>query len=382
MQTGFEQPGFLFTIIMFVLMIGPLVFVHEMGHYLMGRLFGTKVDSFSIGFGKQVAGWTDRRGTVWALGWLPLGGYVKFAGDANAAGAGSEGLDHIPATERDQYFAFKPLWQRALIVLAGPMINFLFAILIFAGFAFTMGHSTVPPVVGGVVEESAAAEAGLLPDDRIVEIDGRSISEWETLVQEVRMNPGVPMDLVVQRVGRPVDVVLTPKVVEMVDRFGNRGKVGQLGVYSATTPEVREVGLFESVQIGTMQTVRTVRSMFDLIGHLIMGERSVTELGGPLKIGQMSGQIGSLGPEAFISFMALISINLGFINLLPIPMLDGGHLALYAAEGIRGGKPLPERAQQWAFMGGFALVVSFMVVVTFNDLASFGLWRHALSLIG
>ncbi|MBV7256579.1 RIP metalloprotease RseP [Pacificimonas sp. WHA3] len=382
MPTTFEQPSFLFTVLMFILMIGPLVFVHEMGHYLVGRLFRTKVDSFSIGFGPQIAGWRDRRGTVWRLSALPLGGYVKFAGDANAAGAGSEGLSDIPLAERGDYFAFKPLWQRALIVLAGPAINFLFAILIFAGFAFTMGQITMPPIVGQVQEGSAADAAGFEVGDRITSIDGREINEWPILVQEVRMNPGVPMTVSLVRDGMPREVTLTPKIIEMEDRFGNRGRIGQLGVANADAPEVRQVGLIESVGIGISETARTVRSMVDLLSQLIRGQRSIEELGGPLKIGQMSGQVGTLGAAAFVSFMALISINLGFINLLPIPMLDGGHLALYAAEAARGGKPLPERAQQWAFMGGFALVISFMLVVTFNDLASFGVWRHALELLG
>ncbi len=382
MATSFEQPGFLFTVAMFILMIGPLVFVHEMGHYLVGRLFGTKVESFSIGFGQQVAGWTDRRGTVWRLSLLPLGGYVKFAGDANAAGAGSDGLDDIPDAERHHYFAFKPLWQRALIVLAGPVINFLFAILIFAGFFFTMGQPVMPPVVDQVLENSAAQEAGLRPGDEIVEVDGLRVEQFEDLSQQVVINPGKPMRISLLRNGEPLTTIVTPKIIETTDRFGNRGRVGQLGVVSSGGFERHEVGFFRSLVLGTEQTGKAVRQMIAVLKQLILGERSIKELGGPLKIGQLSGQVGSEGAPSFIWFMAFISINLGFINLLPIPMLDGGHLALYAAEAVRGGKPVPEKAQQWAFMGGFALVASFMLVVTFNDLASFGLWGHVRGLFG
>ena len=376
------QPGFLFTIAMFALMIGPLVFVHEMGHYLVGRLFGTKVDSFSIGFGGRVAGWTDRRGTVWQLGWLPLGGYVKFAGDANAAGAGSEGLDDVPAAERRHYFAFKPVWQRALIVLAGPAINFLFAILIFAGFFLAFGENRVPPVIDQVVEGSAAAEAGLQGGDRITAIDGRGIASWMELSREVRMNPGQPMTVTYVRGGAEGQLTVVPQQVEFDDGFGNKGRGGQLGIAAVETVERRSVDPVEAVALGARETWSIVRSMADLIAYLVTGDRSVKELGGPVKIAQISGQVATIGVPAFISLMALISINLGFINLLPIPMLDGGHLALYAAEAARGGRPVPERAQQWAFMGGFALVVTFMVVVTVNDLASLGVWRHVRDLIG
>ncbi|MGB3722748.1 MAG: RIP metalloprotease RseP [Pacificimonas sp.] len=382
MPANFEQPGVLFTIAMFILMIGPLVFVHEMGHYLVGRLFGTKVESFSIGFGRQLAGWTDRRGTVWRLSLLPLGGYVKFAGDANAAGAGSDGLDEIPAGERHRYFAFKPLWQRALIVLAGPAINFLFAVIIFAGFLFMMGNPTMPTLVGQVQEGSAAAEAGILPGDTIVALDGDRIDEWSELTQRVVINPGNAMTVEVLREGAPVTLSVTPKVIETIDRFGNRGRIGQMGVTSGGQYEVEDVGLFESVGLGVEQTGAAVSQMVSIFRQLIFGERSIKELGGPLKIGQLSGQVGSEGAPSFIWFMAFISINLGFINLLPIPMLDGGHLALYAAEALRGGRPVPEKAQQWAFMGGFALVASFMLVVTVNDLASFGLWGHVRGLFG
>ncbi|MGB7406713.1 MAG: RIP metalloprotease RseP [Pacificimonas sp.] len=377
----FEQPGFLFTVLMFVLMIGPLVFVHEMGHYLMGRFFGTKVESFSIGFGTQLAGWTDRRGTVWKLSALPLGGYVKFAGDANAAGAGSDGLEDVPDAERADYFAFKPIWQRALIVVAGPAINFLFAILIFAVFIGIYGQRLTPAVISQVLPDTPAALAGLQAGDRIAQIDGDDVARWEDLVQTVRINPDTRLNLTVERDGGLIDLPITTATLQEVDRFGNSYRIGRIGAGAAEMVFV-ERGPLESVWYATEEVYDLTISMAKTLGQLITGRRALDELGGPLKIAQISGQQASLGIASFVSLMALISVNLGFINLLPIPMLDGGHLALYAAEAVRGGKPLPEQAQQWAFMGGFALVVSFMVVVTFNDLASFGLWGHVLDLIG
>ena len=381
MTEGLPQPGFLFTVAMFFLMIGPLVAVHEFGHYLVGRAFRTKIESFSIGFGRRIAGWTDRHGTVWQIALLPLGGYVKFAGDANAAGAGSEGLRDIPAGERHRYFAFKPLWQRALIVLAGPAINFVLAIILYAGLILVNGYGYQPPVVAEVEAGSAADAAGLQGGDRILSFDGREIGSWRELVGEVTMNPGLPATVELERAGERLQTELVPRVVEVEDAFGNKGRVGRLGVMSTDEREYRRVGPFEALALGSRETVRVVRSMVDLIGYLIAGDRTIEELGGPLKIGKISGEVASTGVQNFIGLMALISINLGFINLLPIPMLDGGHLALYAAEGVRG-RPLPEQAQQWAFMAGFALVISFMVVVTFNDLASFGVWQHARGLFG
>ncbi|MBZ6378596.1 RIP metalloprotease RseP [Pacificimonas flava] len=381
MSDTVTQPGFLFTVAMFFLMIGPLVTIHELGHYLAGRAFGTRIDSFSIGFGRRVAGWTDRRGTTWQLSWLPLGGYVKFAGDANEAGAGSEGLDEIPEAERRHYFAFKPLWQRALIVAAGPAINLVLAVFIFAGLNFAYGQVVRPPVVAAVGESTAAAEAGLQPGDRFISVDGSDIEAWDDLVSEVTMNPGLPMRVEIERGGEARTLTITPDVVEIEDRFGNRGRIGRLGVQSSPEAEVREAGPLRALALGVKQTGDTIESMVKLIGHLIAGYRTIDELGGPLKIGKISGEVATLGPPAFIGLMALISINLGFINLLPIPMLDGGHLALYAAEAVRG-RPLPEQAQQWAFMAGFALVVSFMLVVTINDLASFGVFDRAVQIFG
>jgi regulator of sigma E protease len=374
------QPGLLYTLGMFAVVIGVLVFIHEMGHYLAGRMFGVKADSFSIGFGRELFGWTDRRGTRWKISALPLGGYVKFTGDMNASSQPSAETLALPPSARDGLFAFKPLWQRAFMVAAGPLINFAFAILIFAAFFLTYGHSYTPPVVSTVVADSPAARAGLQKGDVIVSLDGKGVDRFEDIVQIVAINPGLPIEAEIERAGRPVRLVITPAVLQEEDRFGNRYTRGQLGVASGGRV-VAERGPFAAVYYAVDETLMLTRAMADTLVQVITGRRSVKELGGPLKIAQFSGQQASMGWSNLIQFMALISINLGFINLLPVPMLDGGHLLLYAVEAFRR-QPLNPKVLEWAFMSGFALLISLMLFLTWNDLSSFGVWQHLAGLLG
>lgn len=373
------SPGLLFTMLMFVVMIGPLIFVHELGHYLVGRLFSTRTDSFSIGFGHEIFGWTNRRGVRWKIGWLPLGGYVKFAGDANAAGMPGS-LENVRPEDRPDYFACKPLWQRTLIVVAGPLTNFLAAIVIFSVFIAIHGQTFTSPVISAVAEGSPAASAGLAAGDRVVSVDSRSVERFEDIVNTILINPGTPVTIAFERGGTPMSAELTPGIVEERDVFGNVFKIPRIGLMGRDR-SIIERGAFESIGYGTEAVVDTTKMMVTGLVQVITGRRSISELGGPLKIAEVSGQAGAMGIEAFVSLMALISINLGFINLLPIPMLDGGHLAMYAAEAVRR-KPVPPRVQEWAFMTGFALLISFMLLVTWNDLASFGVFKHVAGLIG
>lgn len=376
----FAQPNLLYTLAMFAVVIGVLVFIHELGHYLAARMFGVKAESFSIGFGKELFGWTDRQGTRWKLSALPLGGYVKFVGDMNASSQPSPEMAAIPAAERRHIFAFKPLWQRAIIVAAGPITNFLFAIGVFAAFIAIYGHMFTPPVVSKVEANSAAAEAGLRPGDRVLELGGRDIDRFEDLIQVVTIHAGMPLDAVIMRGDQRLEMVVRPKVDVMVDRFGNSFERGLLGVRGARPVIVERQGpsiLYYAVD----DTILLTRSIIDTLVQVITGRRSVKEMGGPLKIAQFSGQQASMGLPNFIHFMALISINLGFINLLPVPMLDGGHLFLYAIEGVRR-RPLNPKVQEWAFMSGFALLISLMLFLTFNDLASFGVFEHLAGLLG
>ncbi len=374
------QPGFLFTLAAFIVVIGVLVFIHEAGHYLMARVFGIKADTFSIGFGREIAVWTDKRGTRWKVGALPLGGYVKFAGDLNAASEPDPDAVQMPAAEYAKTFQAKPMWQRALVILAGPLTNFLFAILVFAVFFMTYGHAFTPAIINGVQPGSPAAVAGLQSGDKIVALDGQDIERFEDVVRVVTINPGTPIDARISRDGVEKAVTITPRVVAETDRFGNAYTRGMLGVTSAGRIVERRSPV-AAVYFAVQETWLLTRTMADTLVQVVTGRRAVNELGGPLKIAQFTGQQATLGLPNLVQFMALISINLGFINLLPIPMLDGGHLFLYAVEAIRR-RPLEAKVQEWAFMSGFAALVTLMVFLTWNDLASVGVWKHLSALLG
>ncbi|MEM8697358.1 MAG: RIP metalloprotease RseP [Pseudomonadota bacterium] len=375
-----ENPGILYSIGAFLLVIGPLVFVHEMGHYLVARWFRTKVEKFSIGFGREIAGWTDKQGTRWKIGWLPLGGYVQFAGDLNAASQPDPKADTVPAAERAELFQFKPVGQRFLIILAGPMINFLFAILLFMGIFATYGQAQNAPIVSAIMEDSVADQAGFELGDEIVAVDGRSIDRFDELADIVRLRPGQEMQFDIERAGEAVTITAVTGDITVTDRFGNEARIGRLGIQSDVL-EMEPLGALELPGAAIEQTVSSLEMITVGLGQIITGRRSVEELGGPLRIAQFSGQTASLGLYAFLFFMAAISINLGFINLLPIPMLDGGHLVFYAAEAVRR-RPIKPEAQEWAFRMGLAVLLSFMLMVTVIDLGSFGLWERLSGLIG
>ncbi len=364
----FDSVPWWMWIVGFLLLLGPLVTVHELGHYLVGRWFGVKADAFSIGFGKELAGYTDRRGTRWTLAALPLGGYVQFAGDMNPASQPSEDWLALPAEERACTFQAKPLWQRALIVAAGPVTNFAVAIAILAAFNFAYGKEVTPSVVDLVSEDSAAAAAGMEVGDRIVALDGKPVATFDAVAKQVTLYPGERMVISVERAGRRIDLPVVLDTVVQRDRFGNQYRVGRLGVW-AQGREIVPVGPGEAVVLAVRETGEIVDMMVTGIWQIVTGRRSVDELGGPIKIAKFSGEQLSLGWRQFVSFAALVSINLAFINLLPIPALDGGHLAFYAAEAVRR-KPVGPRGQEWAFRTGVALVLALMLFVTINDVAS------------
>lgn len=375
-----SSPGFFLTILAFVAVIGPLVFIHEMGHYLVGRWCGVKAEVFSIGFGPELKAWIDKRGTRWRIAALPLGGYVRFKGDLNAASRSDPKWLEMPAHERNQSFPAKALWQRAAIVAAGPLINLIFAVVLLGGLAVSRGEPVSEPVIGMVAEGSAAQDAGLLKGDRIVRIMGRDIESFRDISGIVTLRPNEPLAYVIERDGTRIEKTISAGTRIEEDRFGNVYRIGQLGVASGEVT-LRDVSLWEAPIVGFNQSVDITRSALDGMGQIITGRRSVKELGGPLKIADISGQAASMGFASYLFFMALISINLGFINLLPIPMLDGGHLLFYGIEALQR-KPVSPMVQEWAYRSGMALLLTLMVMVTFNDLGSFGLWKSLSGLIG
>lgn len=377
-----SSPSFLFTVLIFLAVIGPLIFIHELGHYFVGRWFGVKADTFSIGFGRELFGWTDRRGTRWKVGWLPLGGYVKFAGDMNPASTPTDEWLSLPPEERNQTFQAKKVWQRFLIVLAGPATNFLFAIVAFMIIFGMYGYPSTPASVGTVKQASVAEAAGFRPGDQILEANGSRIRNFGDLSTYIALRPNEPMDFRVRRGSGEIRLQATPRQVIDTDRFGNQARIGQLGITpAATQTRFTRLSIAELPGAAVTQTVDTVQTMLTALGQVISGRRPLSELGGPLKIGQVAGQQASQGWLSFFWFMTIVSINLGFINLLPIPLLDGGHLLFYAIEGVRR-KPLRPEAQEWAFRTGLAVLLALMIFVTFNDLASFGLFEKLGGLIG
>lgn len=356
------------TIGAFLLILGPLVLFHELGHYLVGRLFGVRADAFSIGFGKEVIGWTDKRGTRWKLAALPLGGYVQFAGDMNAASVPDPALASASLEELKGTFQAAALWQRALIVLAGPLTNLLLAVGIFAAFAMAYGLPVASPVVGGFSPNSAAQAAGIRVGDRITAVDGAQISSFNDIVEHVVIYPGRTVTVSAVRDGKPFELNVKLALDVQKDRFGNEIRRGLLGISPAQLEFVR-VGPVDALRAGVDQSLEIMRMMAVGLKQIVVGERSMREMGGPLKIAKFSGEQLSLGWADFVGFAALISINLAFINLLPIPALDGGHLAFYAAEAVRR-RPLGTRSQEWAFRTGLAFVLAVMLFVTLNDLVA------------
>ncbi|AKM06818.1 RIP metalloprotease RseP [Pelagerythrobacter marensis] len=371
-----DTPSFWMYVVGFLLVLGPLITIHEFGHYLVGRLFGVHAEAFSIGFGKEIAGWSDSRGTRWKLSALPLGGYVQFRGDMNPASVPDEdGLAAISDSDRAGAFHFKPLWQRALIVFAGPATNVLVALAIFAAFFMIVGkpepvETDSQLTVAGFAEESAARSAGIEIGDRIVSIDDKPMLDFRDVQDAVMLYPGRTFDIVVDRGGRELDFDVTARSHEVEDNFGNASTIGLIGIAPAAVEfEFARQGPISALGLGVDHSINIARMMVTGVGQIVSGDRSVRELGGPIKIAKYSGEQFSLGPLAFINFIALISLNLAFINLLPIPALDGGHLAFYAVEAVRR-KPVGRRGQELAFRTGMALVLALMVFVTINDLVS------------
>jgi regulator of sigma E protease len=354
------------SILAFLVILTALVFVHEMGHFLVARRNGVRVDVFSIGFGKEIFGWTDKTGTRWKFSMVPLGGYVKMFGDANAASQPSGDISDLSADEQAVAFHTKRLGQRFWIVAAGPLANFLFAWVILVGLFITVGQQFTPPEVGAVMPDSAAEVAGMLPGDHIIEINGVAIERFEDVQRIVRPNPEVPLHVLVLRDGERGALTAVPVLSELTNNFGMTQKIGVLGISRGGVEYVQH-GVAMAFWRAGGEVLFLSRATLEALGQIIVGNRSAAELGGPVRIAQMSGVYAEAGLVPTLGFMVMLSVTLGLINLFPIPMLDGGHLLFYIIE-FACGRPLGERAQEYGFRIGIALVFSLMIFVTLNDL--------------
>lgn len=357
-------------ILPFLFVLTIVVFFHELGHFLVARWCGVKVTAFSVGFGRELFGWNDRQGTRWKLSLIPLGGYVKFSGDENAASVPDrDAVEQMSEEERRTSFLGKPVGQRAAVVAAGPIANFILAVVIFAALFATYGRTYTVPRVDTVQAESAAAKAGFQPGDVILSIEGEPIRSFSDIQRIVSISADIPLEVTVERDGKAVDLVATPQRREFTDQFGNVQKIGLLGLQQRAREEDRYTVTFSppgAVVEGAKETWFVIARTAGYIGDIFTGRESADQLGGPIRVAQFSGQVATLGLAALLNLAAILSVSIGLINLMPVPMLDGGHLVFYAYEAVRG-RPLPERVQDIGFRIGIALVFMLMIFATFND---------------
>jgi regulator of sigma E protease len=361
---------FLHTATAFIVILSVIVFVHEFGHYWVARLCGVRITDFSIGFGREIWGFNDRHGTRWKFSALPLGGYVKMFGDSSEASTSSkERLEAMSAEERKVSFHFQSLPKKAAIVSAGPVFNFLLTIFIFTFFVFSNGLETTEPLVGDVMPDTPAAAAGLQKGDRVLRVDGKPVKRFNDIPRLIVTNIGQPIVVALSRNGQPLEVTLTPKVIEEKDGLGNTIKRPLIGIRSMRLT-FEDVGLARALGEAVKRTWDLTLMTFDYLGQLVAGDRAPDELKGPIGIAKMSGQAAEHGIFTVLWFMALLSANLGLVNLFPIPPLDGGHLMYYMLEGARG-RPMAERYQEMGYRAGFALILMLMAFTIYNDIRQF-----------
>jgi len=353
----------------YIAALSVLVFVHEYGHFWVARRCGVKIETFSIGFGGELFGWTDRLGTRWRIAWLPIGGFVKMFGDADASSRpDADAAAQMNAAERRVSFVHKKLWQKTLVVAAGPAANFLFAIVVMAVLFTTIGQPFTPPVIGSVLPGSAAEKAGIKPGDKVLTVDGAEVFRFEEFRQLIALDSGDPLSLQIERGDTPMTIVATPDVVEEKDFLGNKTKISRLGLTPSGLLVMRHEDPFTASWQAMRETWSVTTSTLTAIGQMITGRRSSDDLRGPIGMSQVIDQVSREGIIPLINLLAFLSISLGLINLFPIPVLDGGHLLFYAIEAVSR-RPVSERALAVGFRVGFALIVSFYVFVMWHDLA-------------
>ncbi len=366
-------------ILPFLFLILVVVFIHEYGHYYFAKKYGVGVTDFSIGFGKEIFGWKDKSGTRWKICWIPLGGYVKFFGDRNVFSQADQEkiLEKYNENDRQKLFVLKPLYQRALIVFGGPLANFLLALVIFFSIYTLVGKDFTPAVINEVQKDSPAMLGGLEQNDIILEIDGNKVQSIMDVSKFITMSTADVIDFKVKRSYDEFLLKVKPKVILSEDNLGNKINkriVGiKLGAYNNKINHVK-LGPAQAIYHAINEVYYVSISSLKYVGGMIMGKADTSQLGGPIRIAKISGQVAEFGILAFVSMMAYISISLGLVNLFPIPMLDGGHLMLYAFEKILG-RPLSQKTQEGFFRIGLFLLLSLMFFTTFNDLKDIGLLR-------
>lgn len=358
-------------VVPFLFVLSLVVFFHEFGHFLVARWCGVRVLTFSIGFGPELIGFCDRHNTRWKISAIPLGGYVKFFGDENAASMPDKaGLAALSSDERKDSFVFQPVAKRAAIVAAGPLANFLLAIVIFAAIFMVYGKQSMSARVDAVQPNSAAAAAGFQAGDVVLSIDGQSIDSFADMQRIVSESAGEALKVTVERNGVEQVLTATPQLKEVKDNFGNGHRIGILGISRSTAPadlKFQPVAPPQAIWLGVQETYFVIDRTLRYIGGVVVGREAADQLGGPIRIAQMSGQVATLGFIALIHLAAVLSVSIGLLNLFPIPLLDGGHLLFYTIEGARG-RPLSERAQEVGFRIGLAIVLMLMIFATFNDI--------------
>ena len=368
----FSTDGLLIgTLIPFLFVLTIVVFVHEMGHYLVGRWCGIGVKAFSIGFGPELFGFNDRRGTRWKLCAIPLGGYVKFVGDMNATSTpDADEIEALTDAERKVAFHTQPIWKRAATVVAGPLFNFLLTIAVFAVMFSIYGRFVSEPMVAEVRPDSPAAVAGFMPGDRFVSVDGAPVESFADVQRMVSGRAGDSIDFVLLRDGKELELAATPEIMEQTDALGNVIKMGVIGVVNNEAlgqPRVINYSPAGAVVEAVRETGHIIVRTGQFLKRFVVGREDKCQLGGPVKIADMAGKAAKLGFEWLVQLVALLSVGIGFLNLLPIPPLDGGHLAFYGAEAVMG-RPVSERAMEAVYRVGLLLVLGFMAFVFWNDL--------------
>jgi regulator of sigma E protease len=374
MDTLVQLSGFGDTVLGYLLpflfVLTVVVFVHELGHFLVARWYGVGVKTFSIGFGPEIFGFNDRYGTRWRLSWIPLGGYVKFIDDENAASAGQKPLEQMTPDERKHSFQAKPLGQRAAVVAAGPIANFILAILIFTAIFALFGERITAAKVDIVNPGSAAERAGFLPGDKVVSIDGQNIASFSEMQRIVGTSPDQALHFVVDRDGKLIEITATPERKEITDHFGNTIRLGLLGIQRSASPDdwtLKRHDPLTAFVMAVKECYFVISRSLAYLYDVVTGREAADQLGGPIRIAQVSGQVATAGFVALLNLAAIISVSIGLLNLFPIPMLDGGHLLFYGIEAIRG-RPLSETTQEIGFRIGLAFVLMLMLFATWNDL--------------